>query len=257
MGPVIRRQPIARRIALGFTLGIALVVAPALLPVPARAAAPIDLEGTWFVLIHYQDPKSANPDAMRWNDRVWNFARKGTRLQWTEYPLVVFEDTTGRFEEIPGNPRSRVLAAWEPNANQAKTIAEGPRVNDRGAKVKTLRGSDKAGWQSSRRMAQTSASVMGYHEQLSIEGLSKFPVFERRDLVGNAVSNLGEGLTRYAVTAIQYDGRTLEGRYTRDGRHHGRFRAWRTDPVRTLIKPEKTPNERAAEQMLRGESPTR
>ena len=204
-----------RRLSLRFALAIALAIAPGLHPAPAFAETPIDLEGTWFVLIHSQDPKSANPDAIRWNDRVWNFARKGTRLQWTEYPLVVFEDTTGRFEEAPGNPRSRVLAGWEPNANQAKTIAEGPRVNDRGAKVKTLRGSDAAGWKSSRRMAQTSASVMGYHEQLSIAGLSALPVFERRDLVGNAVTNLGEGLTRYEVTEIEDDGRTLIGRADR------------------------------------------
>lgn len=242
-----------RRLSLRFALAIALAIAPGLHPAPAFAETPIDLEGTWFVLIHSQDPKSANPDAIRWNDRVWNFARKGTRLQWTEYPLVVFEDTTGRFEEAPGNPRSRVLAGWEPNANQAKTIAEGPRVNDRGAKVKTLRGSDAAGWKSSRRMAQTSASVMGYHEQLSIAGLSALPVFERRDLVGNAVTNLGEGLTRYEVTEIEDDGRTLTGRYTRDGRHYGRFRAWRTAPVRTLLKQDKTPNERAAEQVRGGE----
>ena len=246
-----------RRLSLRFALAIALAIAPGLHPAPAFAETPIDLEGTWFVLIHSQDPKSANPDAIRWNDRVWNFARKGTRLQWTEYPLVVFEDTTGRFEEAPGNPRSRVLAGWEPNANQAKTIAEGPRVNDRGAKVKTLRGSDAAGWQSSSRMAQTSASVMGYHEQLSIAGLSALPVFERRDLVGNAVTNLGEGLTRYEVTEIEDDGRTLTGRYTRDGRHHGRFRAWRTARMRTLLKQDKTPNERVADQMRGGENSER
>ncbi len=250
---MIRIQRLALRFALSFVLSIAL----GLHPVPAFAETPIDLDGTWFVLIHSQDPRSANPDAMRWNDRVWDFARKGTRLQWTEYPLVVFEDTTGRFEEIPGNPRSRVLAAWEPNANQAKAIAEGPRVNDRGAKVKPLRGSDATGWQSSRRMAQTSASVMGYHEQLSIVDLSTFPVFERRDLVGNAVTNMGEGLTRYEVTEIADDGRTLAGRYTRDGRHHGRFRAWRTAQTRTLLKKDKTPNERAAEQMMGGENSER
>ena len=249
-----------RRLSYGIPRGIALALALALVlsaggGLCAAPALALDIEGTWFVLIHYQDPKSANPDAQRWGDRVWDFARKGSRLQWTEYPLVIFKDTRGRFEEIPGNSRSRVLAAWEPNADQAKTIAEGPRVNVRGAKTKTMRGSDAEGWASSRRMSQTSASVMGYHEQLSIRELEAMPVFERRDVVGNALTNMGEGLTRYAVSEIRDDGRTLAGTYERDGRHHGRFRAWRTAPVRSLIKQDKTPNERAADQFMQGEPP--
>ena len=230
-------------------LSISLAAVAGLSAAPALAKPPLDLEGTWFVLIHYKDPASANPDAWRWRDRVWNFARKGTRLQWTEYPLVIFQDTTGRFENIAGNPRSRVLAAWEPNATQAETIADGPRVNDRGAKTKTLRGSDSGGWHSTRRMAQTSASVMGYHEQLSIDALESLPVFERRDIVGNAMTNAGEGLTRYQVTEIRDGGATLAGSYERDGRHRGLFRAWRTPAVRPLLEKKGTPNQRAAEAM--------
>jgi len=245
--------PVRRR-AQGFCLALSLAALAASGPAASQAGAPLDLEGTWFVLIHYKDPASANPDAWRWRDRAWNFARKGTRLQWSEYPMVIFEDTSGRFEKIPGNPRSRVLAAWEPNATQGETIAGGPRVNPRGAKIKTLRGSDSQGWQSSRRMAQTSASVMGYHEQLSIHGLDELPVFERRDVVGNAMTNAGEGLTRYQVTEIRDGGRTLAGSYERDGRQRGLFRAWRTPPVRSLIEKKGTPNQRAAEAMRAGES---
>ena len=176
-----------RRLLLSLGLATGLLAIPA----PALAAPPVTLEGTWFVLIHYKDPSSANPDATRWLDRVWAFAPKGSRLQWTEYPMVVFDDTAGRFEEARGNPRSRVLDGWEPNASQAETIAAGPRVNSRGSKTKTLRGSDEAGWRSSQRRPQTSAHVMGYHEQLSIAGLGggdPLPVFERRDVVGNALT---------------------------------------------------------------------
>jgi len=238
--------------ACGLSIALAAIAGPG--PAPALAELPLDLEGTWFVLIHYRDPASANPDAWRWRDRVWNFARKGTRLQWTEYPLVIFADTTGRFEKIAGNPRSRVLAAWEPNASQAKTLADGPRVNDRGAKTKTLRGSDAGGWHSTRRMAQVSASVMGYHEQLSVTGLEGLPVLERRDIVGNALTNAGEGFIRYEVSEIRDDGATLAGTYERDGRHRGRFRAWRTPPVRSLLKKGRTPNQRAAEAMMGDEA---
>ena len=241
------------RILVTLSLATGLLATPA----PALAAPPVDLEGTWFVLIHYKDPSSANPDATRWLDRVWAFAPKGSRLQWTEYPMVVFEDTAGRFEAARGNPRSRVLDAWEPNANQAQTIAAGPRVNTRGSKTKTLRGSDRAGWQSSQRRPQTSARVMGYHEQLSIEGLDgdadSLPVFERRDIVGNALTTGGDGLTRYRVTEIRDGGQTLAGAYERDDRLHGSFRLWRTAPVRSLVKKKGTPNERAAEALMKGQ----
>ncbi len=217
----------------------------------------VDLRGTWFLLIHYSDPESANPEATRWRDLVWSFSLKGSRLQWQEYPIVYFEDSSGRFEALGDNPRSRILSGWEPNAKQMETIMNGPRVNSRGAKTKTLKGSNSEGWRSSRRRAQTSASVLGYHESLSIEKLEGQPIFERRDIVGNALSQSAEGLTRFEVTEILEAGKTLIGRYERDGRHRGVFRMWRTPPARGLEKKDRTPNERARDALLRkaGEAP--
>ncbi len=203
----------------------------------------LDIEGTWFVLIHFKDSSTANPDAERWQDRVWIFSRKGTRLEWTEYPLVVFQDTRGRFEAAAGNPRSRVLAAWEPNESQRRTIAGGPRVNQRGKKSKTLKGSDAEGWRSSGRRPTASASIMGYHEELSISGLNDEPTFERRDYVGHTTTSKAGGSTRYEVTTVSPSGHTLKGRYSRDGIRHGTFRMWRTKPARGLIERDTTPNE--------------
>ena len=57
------------------------VLALALAPSPAAAA--VDLIGTWFVLIHYRDSMTANPDSDRWEDKVWKIEQKGSRLQWT------------------------------------------------------------------------------------------------------------------------------------------------------------------------------
>jgi hypothetical protein len=206
----------------------------------------IDLEDTWFVLIHYRDDATANPDSDRWADLVWTFKHKGTRLEWAEYPLVVFEDTSGRFEPIAGNPRSRVLAKWEPNEAQSSTIRGGPRVNERGAKVKTLKGSNARGWKSSSRMTTTSAMVVGYHENLTIETKSGKPVFIRQDILGNAHKISGEGMTRYETTKVLHGGRTLEGLYLRDEHRQGTFRMWRTAPVRGLLEKKGTPNERAS-----------
>ncbi len=212
-------------------------------PAAADQSEAIDLQGTWFVLVHYRDEATANPDSIRWLDLVWRFARKGQRLEWTEHPLVVFEDPAGRFEARGGNPRARVLAAWEPNEQQMMTIREGPRVNARGHKSKTLRGSDEKGWNSARPRVQASAAVLGYHERLRVEGLMDKPVFVREDMLGNA-SQRSEGRTRYEVSEVLDGGNTLLGRYERDGIKHGTFRMWKTAPARGLIEKPGTPNER-------------
>lgn len=228
---------LAHALALGLTLVLSLgssIAMPGRASAEASGGEPVDLTGTWYVLIHYQDPKTANPDAMRWKDLVWVFAKKGTRLEWTEYPIVAFEDTTGRFERIGGNPRSRVLAAWEPNPEQRKTIDDGPHVNPRGMRVKTMTGSSERGWTSPRRRSTTSAMVMSYQENLTIEALDGLPRFVREDVVGNMATTGSGGGTRYEVESIERGGRRLVGRYERDGRQRGTFRMWRTEPARGL-----------------------
>jgi hypothetical protein len=235
------------RLLAALFLTTALLVLATPVPRTARAAEAAELEGTWFVLIHYRDTKTANPESDRWLDLVWTFALKGTRLEWSEFPLVVFDNAAGRFEPIAGNPRSRVLAAWEPNTAQMTTITEGPRVNQRGAKVKTLKGSDAKGWRSSSRMTTTSAMVVGYQENLTIETKDGRPVFVRQDVIGNAYKKSDEGMTRYETTEVLDGGRTLKGDYSRDGHKQGEFRMWRTAPVRGLAEKKGTPNERQVE----------
>ena len=61
---------------------------------------------------------------------------KGSRLRWTEYPMVIFGDGTGRFESLGTNRASRVLQHWEPNKAQRAEIASGLQVNSRGSKSK-------------------------------------------------------------------------------------------------------------------------
>jgi hypothetical protein len=215
----------------------------------ARENEPLDIRGTWYVLIHYQDDSSAHPERMHWQDLVWSFSPKGSRLQWDEHTIIVLKDTSGRFEAISGNPRSRVLGPWEPNPEQRSEIDSGARTSSRGAKTKTLRGSDEDGWHSSRRMAQTSSiNMMTYNEQLSIEDLTSMPRFTRRDVVGNVSINAGEGSTVFQVTEIRDGGTTLAGDYQRDGLRHGTFRMWGTEPARNLVKKRGSPNQRYRKQ---------
>ena len=198
----------------------------------AEATKPIDLEGTWYVLVHYTDPKTANPDAMRWLDLVWVFEKKGTRLEWTEYPLVIFDDSRGRFEALGTNHQSRVLEAWEPNAQQRESLAKGPQVSQRGKRVKSLRGSNPSGWKTPPRRNTGGVSVMTYHENLTIEDLDGYPLFLRQDVVGNGTGGDTSAGKRYQVDAIEGKGSRLLGQYERDDRQTGRFQMRRTPPTR-------------------------
>ncbi len=219
-----------------------LLLAWLLVPGSALAEGELSsLEGTWYVLIHYTDPSTANPDALRWKDLVWTFRPSGSRLEWTEYPIVVFSDQQGRFERGAAG-LSRVLAAWEPTDAQWEYLQKGPRVNPRGSRSKTLRGSDAEGWHSRRPRRSLSASVVQYEERLSIEGLPERPVFTRDDVLGAGAREEAEGRTRYAVEELS--GREMRGRYQRDESQRGQFRMRRVGSVRDLEESPGTVTER-------------
>lgn len=212
-----------------------------LLASPALAdEARVDLEGSWFVVVHYRDWMTANPDADRWEDKVWTFERKGSRLQWTEYPIVVFEDDSGRFGRVGLNARARLLRKWEPNEAQQAEIAAGPRVNSRGSKTKSLRGSPERGWASSSATRTASAFTVGYQETWSIEDPGGRPVFTRDDALGTEADlatgddDVLSGRTRYTTLQVLDGGDVLQGRYVRDENKQGSFRMVRAGAVRGL-----------------------
>ena len=205
-----------------------------ILPIAAAAAPALDLMGTWYVLIHYKDAGTANPEADRWDDKVWVFAEKGSRLSWTEYATVVFADPQGRFERTLSGEPSRVLAAWEPNATQLREIKAGLEADSSAARTKTLRGSPSKGYKSPGALRTQSVSVIGFHETWSIEGLAEapvLPVFTRDDLMGSGRTSKMEGRTQYASTAVLEDGTLLRGVFERDGTRRGSFRMMRTGDV--------------------------
>jgi murein DD-endopeptidase MepM/ murein hydrolase activator NlpD len=211
-------------------------------PVPAQG---VELEGTWYVLVHYKDDHAINRDEERWEDRVWVFERDGQRLRWTEYPIVVFEDDGGRFERRQSGQYARVLHFWEPSEVQLADIRDGLKVNTRGSKTKTLRGSDAKGWSSGQRSASASASVVTYTETWSVGGLPDAPVFTRSDVMGGGRTDSLEGVTRYATSEVSESGNRLSGRFERDGSRHGTFRMMRSAGVGSLE--EKTLEQRQAD----------
>jgi murein DD-endopeptidase MepM/ murein hydrolase activator NlpD len=221
-----------------------------LLLAPAAARAGIDLVGTWHVLVHYTDDNTSHPDEMRWSDRVWVFEKKGSKLHWTEYPIVVFSDDSGRFERRSTGQYARVIGAWEPSESQLANIEAGLKINTRGSKKKSLRGSDEEGWHTTSRARAASASVITYQENWSIEGLSELPVILQEDVMGSGRSETMEGAARYETTAVEEGGNVLVGRYERDGTRHGSFRMRRSGKVGMLE--EKTQSEIQAQGVRRG-----
>ena len=201
-------------------------------PLPARASE-VELLGTWHLLVHYQDAGAEDPEAEQWYDRVWTFeARGGRRLQWTEYPVAIFRDESGRFERVGRGRRGRVLGYWEPSPGQQKNIRDGLEIVSRGARSKSLRGSLERGFRSSGGLRSASTSVIGYHELWKIEDPLGKPVFEREDILGSARTENMQGVTRYETLEVKEDGRVLRGRFERDGSLTGRFRLTRAGETR-------------------------
>ena len=214
----------------------ALAAAVLLAAWPAAASAALDLAGTWHVLVHYRDANSANPEAERWEDRLWVFEPSGDRLRWTEFPIVIFDDETGRFERRAGSGQyARVIHPWEPSPEQLANLRAGLAANDRGAQTKTLR-LDGDGWSSETRASPTGASVITYQETWSIEDADGVPVFEQVDLLGSESAESMEGKTELRTERVLEDGALLVGSYDRDGTRRGTFQMRRSGERRELAK---------------------
>ncbi len=225
-----RTRHLASRVARAALAALGLTLA---VPTAASARA-VDLIGTWHLLIHYRDDNSTHPDVERWDDKIWIFEKSGSRIRWTEYPIVVFVDESGRFERRDTGQYARELHFWTPNPGQFAEIMAGLSYNSRGSKSKSLRGSDAKGWRSREGSNAMSASVISYIESWSIEGMPELPIFERTDIMGSARAETVEGGTRYETVEVSPDGTLLKGRFERDGTRHGSFRMLRAGAVAAL-----------------------
>jgi hypothetical protein len=229
-------------------LGLLLAPAPG-----AQADALAErLIGTWHVLVHYRDDHTKRPDQLRWDDRLWVFERERERLKWTEYPIVVFQDESGRFEAIGGNRASRVVGAWEPNPGQLGEIASGLSYNTRGMKSKTLRNT-RGIWQSASQPTAASASIISYTESWQIAGSAQLPEFRREDTLGGERTETLDGITLYATTAADPSGDVFQGTYERDGTRHGVFTMRRAGAASVTKGSGKTQEQRLREHFFGAE----
>jgi hypothetical protein len=216
----------------GMLLAFVLALAGSASPKAALAADhEVELKGGWHVTVHYRDDASENPDTDRWDDKVWRFERRGTRLEWAEFPIVIFSDRTGRFESHDGARERRVLHFWEPSEDQLEEIRTKLLVNPRGAKSKGMRGSVQRGYKSAGGLRDESASVIGYSESWYVDGLPSMPVFTRDDTLGSGSTENIQGRTRYTAESVSRDGDEVRGTYVRDGSKQGTFTMRRAGEV--------------------------
>jgi hypothetical protein len=172
--------------------------------------------------VHYQDAGSSGAEPERWDDRAWVFEREGDRLRWTEYPIVVFDSKTGRFENDGANRASRIPHGWQPDEAQLADIKDGLAVNERGMASASLRCSEES-WVSAPKRAIASASMIRYVESWRIDPAAEGPIFKREDaLRSERAEDLG-GVTIYTTREVADGGRLLRGDFERDGTQHGTF----------------------------------
>ncbi len=130
-----------RSSALCLALGIVLA-APS-----ARAdtdLSQLDLTGHWYLLVHYKDDRSQDKSITKFKDTVWSILQDNTKIKITSYPYVFFSEA----DELVRRHNMMNHIAWKPDDRIWGEIRESVRVSDRGAKVKTLKGSRADGFES-------------------------------------------------------------------------------------------------------------
>jgi hypothetical protein len=219
-------------------LGVALLCA-------GPAAAEFDPVGTWYVLVHYRDLRSAQPDQVQWEDRLWVIEREGEGLRFREFPAVRFDDEGGRYERA-GEVAARTLGAWEPSEAQRREIAAGLAADPYGAREKRLRRTE-AGF-SSAKSRFDSARVVGFESTVEIDlAGAQAPRFVVSDTLGSSAAAQGlEGRTEYRGEAVAPDG-SVAGRFDRDGRGVGTFVLLRSGAARGDAAPVRTEREPSRE----------
>jgi hypothetical protein len=197
----------------------------------ASTARAVDLEGTWYLLVHYRDAGSSNPDALRWEDRVWHFQRDDERLLWTDYELVSFVDSRGRFERD-----RRVVGAWEPSRSQRREIERGLFPNPRGARVLALEQQADGVWRtrSDPDSLRRSRALMSFGLAGSVAGARDLPIFTIDEMLRAPGSVASLSNTVMTTKSASPDGDRLTGDYARSGDRRGTFRMIPTSLRRRL-----------------------
>ncbi len=149
----------------------ALCLSLALLAPGARAAdadfSKADLNGSWYVLIHYTDSGSENKDAKRFKDFAWTIEQTSNTITWEYYPFVFF----GEDSELVRRQAMKDATAWEPTEAEWASVREAVDVSSRALQRKRMTGSNAAGWKSLAPLGSGGLNTMSFSRnwQVSFE----------------------------------------------------------------------------------------
>jgi hypothetical protein len=199
----------------------------------AQTARGVELEGTWYVLVHYRDASSADPEALRWEDRVWHFQRRGEQLLWTDYQLVDFVDARGRFDR-----NRRVLGPWEPSRSQRREIERGLFASPRGARVLALEQTKEEVWRTrtDSEALRKSRAALSFGLSGSVTGTRDLPVFTIDEMLHRPGSIASLSHTVMTTQSASASDERLTGDYARSRDRRGTFRMVPTS-LRRRLKP--------------------
>ncbi len=111
---------------------------------PATDLTKVDLNGSWYVLIHYKDEQSEDKSITKFKDFVWTIEQTANTLTWEHYPYVLFPEDA----ELIRRQAMRGHTAWEPDESQWTHLKSAIDVSSRALTRKRMTGSVAQGWKS-------------------------------------------------------------------------------------------------------------
>jgi hypothetical protein len=103
-----------------------------------------DLNGSWYVLIHYTDAGAENKDAKRFKDFAWTIEQTANTITWEYYPFVFF----GEDSEPVRRQAMKEATPWEPSASEWAAVRQAVDVSSRALQRKRMTGTAAQGFKS-------------------------------------------------------------------------------------------------------------
>jgi hypothetical protein len=125
-------------------LGLSLALAASVARADDADFSKADLNGSWYVLIHYTDAGAENKDAKRFKDFAWTIEQTANTITWEYYPFVFF----GEDAELVRRQAMKDATPWEPSASEWAGVRVALDVSSRAMQRKRMTGSPAEGFKS-------------------------------------------------------------------------------------------------------------
>ena len=189
--------------------------------VPSAGAADlanVDLTGHWYILIHYKDDRSEDKSITKFRDTVWSIEQDDRKVKITSYPYVFFSEA----DELVRRNNMMNHIAWMPDDRVWGEIREYIRVSDRGAKVKTLRGSRSESFESNPDSGGFGLNILTFSQNWKLSFAPEVIRMEITDSLSGSggLAGMDETIVYQFLERVSAD--EFRGRYD-DATRHGKL----------------------------------